>query len=51
MENESVFRQRYTEGMRKEDYWEAALTDAMKIIATIHTNGYWVINDENSVRH
>ena len=37
MENESVFRKRYTEGMAKTDYWEPALEDAMKIIATIHT--------------
>jgi citrate synthase len=37
MENESIFRKRYTEGMAKTDYWEPALDDAMKIIATIHT--------------
>jgi citrate synthase len=37
MENESVFRQRYTEGMTKMEYWEPALEDAIKIIATIHT--------------
>ncbi|UCG62679.1 MAG: citrate (Si)-synthase [Candidatus Zixiibacteriota bacterium] len=37
MENESAFRKRYTEGMAKTDYWEPALEDAMKIIATIHT--------------
>jgi citrate synthase len=37
MENESVFRKRYSEGMTKQEYWEPALEDAMKIIATIHT--------------
>ena len=37
MENESVFRKRYTEGMTKQEYWEPALEDSMKIIATIHT--------------
>jgi len=37
MENESVFRKRYTEGMAKTDYWEPALEDAMRIIGTIHT--------------
>jgi citrate synthase len=37
MENESVFRKRYNEGMKKTEYWEPALDDAMKIIATIHT--------------
>ncbi|MFQ5453387.1 MAG: citrate (Si)-synthase, partial [Candidatus Zixiibacteriota bacterium] len=37
MENESVFRKRYREGMKRTEYWEAALVDAMKIISTIHT--------------
>jgi len=37
MENESIFRKRYNEGMAKTEYWEPALEDAMKIIATIHT--------------
>ncbi len=37
MENESIFRKRYTEGMKKQDYWEPALEDSMKIMATIHT--------------
>ncbi len=37
MENESFFRARYNEGMAKTEYWEPALEDAMKIIATIHT--------------
>ena len=37
MENESEFRKRYTEGMKKTDYWEPALEDSIKILATIHT--------------
>ena len=37
MENESVFRKRYNEGMAKTDYWEAALDDSIKILGTIHT--------------
>ncbi|HKK20557.1 MAG TPA: citrate (Si)-synthase, partial [candidate division Zixibacteria bacterium] len=37
MENESAFRKRYTEGMSKDEYWEPALEDAMKIIGSIHT--------------
>ncbi|RME21316.1 MAG: citrate (Si)-synthase [Candidatus Zixiibacteriota bacterium] len=37
MENESVFRKRYSEGMRKEEYWEPALEDALRILGTIHT--------------
>ena len=37
MENESAFRKRYSEGMTKQEYWEPALEDAIKIIATIHS--------------
>ncbi|UCC44758.1 MAG: citrate (Si)-synthase [Candidatus Zixiibacteriota bacterium] len=37
MENESAFRKRYTEGMKKTDYWEPALDDALRILGTIHT--------------
>lgn len=36
MENESSFRKRYNEGMTKEEYWEPALEDSMKILGTIH---------------
>jgi citrate synthase len=37
MENESIFRKRYTEGMHKTEYWEPTLEDAMLVMATIHT--------------
>lgn len=37
MENESVFRKRYAEGMNKMDYWDATLEDAMRVMGTIHT--------------
>lgn len=37
MGNDSVFRKRYEEGMPKSEYWEAALDDAIKLMATIHT--------------
>ncbi len=37
MENESIFRKRYTKGMHKNEYWEPALDDAIRILATIHT--------------
>ncbi|MFQ5499254.1 MAG: citrate (Si)-synthase [Candidatus Zixiibacteriota bacterium] len=37
MENESVFRKRYADGMPKTEYWEAALEDALKILGTIHS--------------
>jgi citrate synthase len=39
MERESIFRKRYDEGMKKDEYWEAALEDSLNIIATIHTLG------------
>lgn len=35
MENESVFRKRYNEGMPKTDYWEPTLEDAMHVMGTI----------------
>ena len=35
MERESVFRKRYDEGMKKDQYWEATLEDALDIIAKI----------------
>jgi len=37
MENESIFRKRYAEGMAKADYWDATLEDAMRVMGTIHT--------------
>ncbi len=37
MENESLFRKKYDEGMPKTDYWMPALADAMRILGTIHT--------------
>jgi citrate synthase len=37
MGQESNFRRRYDEGMPKSEFWEAALEDAIKILATIHT--------------
>ena len=35
MEGESVFRQRYDNGLRKDDYWEPTLEDALNIIARV----------------
>ena len=37
LERESVFRRRYAEGMRKEEYWEAALEDSLQMIAKLPT--------------
>jgi len=35
LERDSVFRKRYTEGMRREDYWEPALEDSLRLIAKL----------------
>jgi citrate synthase len=35
LEDQSVFRRRYDEGMKKEDYWEAALEDSLNLIAKL----------------
>ncbi|MEZ5359590.1 MAG: citrate (Si)-synthase [Candidatus Zixiibacteriota bacterium] len=35
MEGESEFRKRYTDGMRKEDYWEPTLQDSIRILAIL----------------
>jgi citrate synthase len=39
LERESIFRKRYDEGMKKDEYWLAALEDSLDIIAKIHTIG------------
>lgn len=35
MESESVFHKRYDQGLRKEDYWDATLEDALNLIARV----------------
>ena len=35
MERESIFRKRYTEGMKREQYWEAALDDSISLLAKL----------------
>ncbi len=35
MEKESIFRKKYDEGMKKDDYWVATLEDALNIIAVL----------------
>jgi citrate synthase len=35
MEKESVFRQRYDEGLQKQDYWKAILEDAIRLVAKL----------------
>ncbi len=35
MERDSVFRRRYTEGMHKDEFWEAALEDSLNLIAKL----------------
>jgi citrate synthase len=35
LEDESVFRSRYDEGMKKAEYWEAALEDSLNLLAKL----------------
>jgi|UniRef100_A0A7V3RGE0 citrate synthase len=35
MERESLFRKKYTEGMKKEEYWEWTLEDSLNLIAKL----------------
>ena len=35
LEEESLFRRRYDEGMRKDEYWEPALEDALNLLARL----------------
>lgn len=35
LQNESVFAQRYNEGMKKDVYWEAALEDSIRLMAKL----------------
>jgi len=35
MERESIFRKRYTEGIRREEYWEVMLEDCLTLIARL----------------
>jgi citrate synthase len=37
MEKESVFRQKYTEGMKKGDYWQYTLEDCLNLIGRLPT--------------
>jgi citrate synthase len=39
MEKESVFRQRYDEGLQKQDYWKAILEDAIRLVAKLPAVG------------
>ena len=35
MERDSIYRKKYTEGIRKEEYWEATLEDCLNLIAKL----------------
>jgi len=37
LQRDSVFRRRYDEGMRREQYWEACLEDALNLVARMPT--------------
>ncbi|MHC4130083.1 MAG: citrate (Si)-synthase [Planctomycetota bacterium] len=39
LERESVFRQRYSEGMHKQDYWEPVLEDSLQLLAKLPAIG------------
>ncbi len=42
MQKESVFSQQYTNGMKKEEYWEATYEDTLNIIAKLPALGAYV---------
>ncbi len=42
MQHDSVFAKRYAEGMKKTDYWEPTLEDALNIIAKLTALGAYV---------
>jgi citrate synthase len=42
MEHESVFRRRYDEGMKKEEYWDPAFEDALNLIAKLPEIAAWI---------
>lgn len=44
MQGESVFAQRYNEGMRKEDYWEPMLEDSLNLIAKVPAIAAYIYN-------
>lgn len=39
MENESVFRQKYDEGIEKQEFWKAILEDAIRLVAKLPAIG------------
>ena len=39
MEKESIFRQRYSEGLQKQDYWKAILDDGLRLVAKLPAIG------------
>ena len=42
MQKESVFCRKYNEGMTKDEYWDATLTDAIAIVAKLPTIAAWI---------
>jgi citrate synthase len=42
MQKESVFAKRYNEGMTKDEYWDATLTDALAIVAKLPEIAAWI---------
>ena len=42
MEKESVFRVRYDQGMKKDDYWDAGFEDSANLLARLPQIGAWI---------
>jgi len=42
MQKESVFAKRYSEGMKKDEYWSATYDDMIQIVAKLPAIGAWV---------
>jgi citrate synthase len=42
MEKESIFRARYDQGMKKDDFWDAAFEDATTLLPRLTTIGAWI---------
>ena len=44
LQHESVFARRYREGMKKEDYWDATLSDALNLTAKVPAIAAYIYN-------
>lgn len=44
LRNNSIFEERYSEGMKKSDYWDATYEDSMNLIANLPYLGAYIFN-------